>query len=160
MPDLLEHLRSGEPARIAAAAQECASRGVAAAARYLLDVLSTTRDVSARNAAALALSDLGVAEAFGPMVVLLTSDDVRGTRGTLLYALGAYDCSSILPLLVTLVIEGNFEESRQAFSLISGIDTDLEDDIWQGCHEQLRSGILMATAERRPLLEELLHCFE
>jgi len=160
VPQLIDHIKSGEPQRIIDAARECASRQEESAAPYLLEVLQLTGDAAARNAAALALSDLKDLSAFSVLVDLLKGDRARGSQGTLLYALGAYDCSPILPLLVDLVIDGNFEVSRQACSLISGIETELDDRAWKNCRERLRTAILVATEDRRPVLEELLKLFE
>jgi HEAT repeat protein len=160
VPQLIDHIKSGDPQRIVEAARECASRHEASATPYLLETLQGTHDAAVRNAVALALSDLKSPSAFSVLVDLLRSDRTRGSQGTLLYALGAYDCSSILPLLVDLVIEGNFEVSRQAFSLISGIETELDERAWKSCSERLRSALKVATEERRLLLEELVSLFE
>ncbi len=157
---LIDHIKSGDPQRIIEAARECASRQEASAGPYLLEILQVTRDAAVRNAAALALSDLKNPSAFTLLVDLLKSDHTRGSQGTLLYALGAYDCSPVLPLLVDLVIDGNFEVSRQTFSLISGIETELDDRVWKSCRERLRSAVIVATEDRRPILEELLKLFE
>ena len=160
VPQLIDHIKSGDPQRVIDAARECASRQEASVAPYLLEILKVSRDAAVRNAVALALSDLKNSSTFGVLVDLLKSDHTRGSQGTLLYALGAYDCSPILPLLVDLVIDGNFEVSRQAFSLISGIETELDDRVWQSCSERLRSAIEVATEDRRPILDELLKLFE
>ena len=72
----------------------------ASAAPRLLQLLRTTESPIIRNAAALALSDLNEPQAFQVLVDLLRDERTQNNRGTLLYALGAYDCSSILPLLV------------------------------------------------------------
>lgn len=160
VPQLIDHIESGDPQRIIEAARECASRQEASAAPYLLDILRVTRDAAVRNAVALALSDLKDPSAFAMLVDLLKSDHIRGSQGTLLYALGAYDCSPILPLLVDLVIDGNFEVSRQAYSLISRIETTLDDRVWESCCKRLRSAIMVAREDRRPILEELFKLFE
>jgi hypothetical protein len=159
-PELIEHIVSGDSKRIVEAAREAASRKDASVGPHLLRVLERTNDPAVRNAVALALSDLKEPSAFDMLVDLLKSGRVSGNRGTLLYALGAYNCSPVLPLLVDLVIEGNFEESRQALSLITGIETEIDEHTWQACVERLRSALATATEERRPLLGELLSLFE
>ncbi len=157
---LIDHIKSDDSHRIIEAVRECASRQEEVAAPYLLNILQVTQDAAVRNAAALALSDLKNPAAFGILVELLKSDHARESQGTLLYALDTYDCSPILPLLVNLVIDGNFEVSRQAFSLISGIETELDDRVWQSCRERLQSAIVVTTEDQRPVLEELLKLFE
>jgi HEAT repeat protein len=121
---LIAHITGGDPTSIIEAARESALRQESGVAPYLLEVLRSTSDASVRNAAALALSDLKDPSAFNVLVDLLKSERTHGSRGTILYALGAYDCSTILPLLVDMVIDGHFEVSRQAFSLISGVETE------------------------------------
>jgi hypothetical protein len=158
--ELIEHIASGDSKRIVEAAREAASRKDSLAGPHMLRVLERTNDPSVRNAVALALSDLKDPSAFDVLVDLLKSARASGNRGTLLYALGAYDCSPVLPLLVDLVIEGNFEESRQALSLITGIETELDENTWQACAERLRPALATATEERRPLLDKLMSLFE
>lgn len=158
--ELIQDIVSGDPKRIVEAAREAASRKDALASPHLLRVLERTNDSAVRNAVALALSDLKEPAAFAVLVDLLKGGRVLANRGTLLYALGAYDCSPILPLLMDIVIDGNFEESRQALSLITGIETELDEQTWQMCVERLRSALAAATRERRPLLDKLMSLFE
>ena len=47
--------------------------------------------------------------------------------------MGAYDCAPVLPLLITSVVDGTFEESRQALALIEGIETELSAQTWSAC---------------------------
>jgi HEAT repeat protein len=158
--ELLRQLESGDPPKVVAAARELAARQELSAATPLLELLRTTNDVTARNAAALALGDLKHPPAFDVLVDLLKDERTRGSRGTLLYAIGAFECSSILPTLVDFVIDGNFEVSRQAFSLIGGIETEVDERTWDACTSRLRNALVVAPDERRPLLRELLELFE
>src|SRR5258708_1000235 len=105
--ELLDRIQSGDSQKIIEAAREISSRQEGSAGPYLLDVLRMTNDAAVRNAVALALSDLKDASAFDVLVDLVKSERTHSNRGTLLYALGAYDCSSLLPLLLDLVIDGN-----------------------------------------------------
>lgn len=157
--ELLELLASADSREIIGAAQELASRREGTAASRLLEVLRASGDASVRNAVALALSDLKEPRAFEAIVDLVKDERTLNNRGTLLYALGAYDCSPILPLLVEFVIEGNFEVSRQALALISGIETEVDERTWNYCTERLQAALAVASQERRPLLTELLSLF-
>lgn len=158
--ELLQALDSSDADIVAGAASKLALCHAASAAPRLLELLRTTESPMIRNAAALALSDLNEPQAFQVLVDLLQDERTQKNRGTLLYALGAYDCSSILPLLVDLVIDGNFEVSRQALSLIQGIETELDDRKWSACAVRLRAALASASEERRPLIGELLALFE
>jgi HEAT repeat protein len=158
--DLIDHLNSSDSKRIIEAAHEVATRKAMTAVPQMLELLKKTNDGAVRNALALALSDLKDPSVFDVIVKLLNRKRTRGNRGTLLYALGEYDCTTILPLLVNIVIDGNFEESRQALSLITGIETELDDRTWDRCIKRLRSAIAVTTEERRPLLNELISMFD
>ncbi|MBK7536567.1 MAG: hypothetical protein IPI49_14585 [Myxococcales bacterium] len=81
-------------------------------------------------------------------------------RGSLLYALGAYDCSSILPLLIDLVIDGSFEVSRQAHALVSSIETEVDEQTWNACAARLRTALQQVVPDRQPLVAELLTLFD
>jgi hypothetical protein len=126
----------------------------------VVDVLLTTNDPAARNALAMILSDQKHPAGFDALVKLLGDDRTRAHRGTLLYALGVYDCSSILPMLIDFVIDGTFEVSRQAHSLISSIETEVDDQVWNVCAEHLRRALPCADPERQPVLAELLVLFD
>ncbi|HRI51091.1 MAG TPA: HEAT repeat domain-containing protein [Pseudomonadota bacterium] len=158
--ELLQKLGSSDADVAAEAARGLAARNEASAAPRLLELLRTTDNPRIRNAAALALSDLRQPQAFQVLVDLLRDERTEKNRGTLLYALGTYDCSSILPLLVDLVIAGNFEVSLQALSLIQGIEIELDDRQWAACTARLRAALSSASEERRLLIGELLALFE
>jgi HEAT repeat protein len=53
-----------------------------------LQILEKTKYSRVRNAAALALADLRANDAKDNLIDLLTQPDTRGSRGSLLYALG------------------------------------------------------------------------
>jgi HEAT repeat protein len=127
--------------------------------RTLLHILRTTDDGSARNQAAIALSDRRIPELFDEVVLLLSDERTRHRRGTLLYVLAAYDCSSILPLLIEIVIDGDFEERSHAIELIDGIATTLDLETWRRCATRLESAVAVAGPEARPGLQELLALF-
>ena len=158
--ELLNLVGSTDPQQVIGATQELALRHEMTSTTRLIEILRSSSDVNIRNAVALALSDLQAPEAFNVLVDLLKDDLTRTSRGTLLYALGSYDCSPILTLLVELVIEGNFEVSRQSLSLISGIEAEVNEQEWNICIDKLKAALLSASQERRPLLVELLSLFE
>lgn len=157
--ELQECLESGSPEQIADAARELAKRHDLVAGPALRAVLISTTDAMVRNAVALALSDLRDPDAFAALVTLIRSPETRGARGTLLYALGPYDCAPILPVLVDCVIEGGWEEAREAMGLITSLETELSNEVWLACTERVRVALDTSIEERRPLLEELLELF-
>lgn len=157
--ELLQALDSSDADVVADAARRLALGHEVSAAARLLELLRSTDNPVIRNAVALALSDLKEPQAFQRLVDLLRDERTEKSRGTLLYALGAYDCASILPLLIDSVVDGNFEVSRQALSLIQGIETELDDRQWSACKVRLQAALASASADRRPLIDELLALF-
>lgn len=67
-----------------------------------------------RNSLALELSDTKDSRVFQRLVELIRQPELVNNRGTLVYCLENYDCSSIVDLLVELAETGNFEVSAGA----------------------------------------------
>lgn len=122
----------------------------------LLTVLRTTDDGKARNQAALALSDLRAPEAYEAIVALLRDPRTVGNRGTLLRALGPYDCTALLGMLIDFTIDGGYEVANEAMTLLDNIDTDLTEDNWNTYVYRVRTALKTATAERAPILRDVL----
>ena len=73
---------------------------------------------SVRDKAALDLMDIGNESAVGPLLHAISKPENLNHRGTLVYALGAFNCEPFLEVLVDLVLTGNFEVSTGAFGII------------------------------------------
>lgn len=157
---LVNEITGPDSERAIKSAAELASCADLEAVPHKLAALRHTNHPAARNLLAIELSDTQVPAAFDVLVDLVRSEHTKNSRGTLLYALGVFDCSSILTLLIGLVIEGNFEESRQAFALIEGIETELDENMWRSCVLQIDAAIEASTDERRPILESLKEMFQ
>jgi hypothetical protein len=158
-PELLNQLQSTLPQRVIDAATQLANSGEGGM-QAVVDTLLTTNAPTVRNALAMIISDQKHPAGFAALVTLLKEDRTRAHRGTLLYALGAYDYSSILPLLIDFVIDGTFEVSRQAHTLISNIETEVDDQTWNACAERLRNALPTAAPDRQPVIAELLELFD
>ncbi|MEF9864762.1 MAG: hypothetical protein RR777_07415 [Christensenellaceae bacterium] len=91
--------------------------------------LSVTENSLERNELALILADHWGDIAVEPIIRLLRDKKTEGNRGTLLYALEDLNYSKYLGLLVDLMVQGNFEVSREAFSLIEEAVENHENDI-------------------------------
>ncbi len=76
--------------------------------------LEATEDARERNALAIELSDTHDPRVFEPLVKLIERPDLVNSRGTLIYSLASYDCSSVADLLRNLVATGNFEVRSEA----------------------------------------------
>jgi hypothetical protein len=82
----------------------------------LLEVKSF--DAGKRNLAAITLMDSGNPEAIAALVEAIEVPAYRGARGTLIYALSGFDCSSRFSQIFRWAIEGGFEASCEALSIL------------------------------------------
>ena len=71
--------------------------------------------------AALDLMDLGDARAVPALLNAIARPGNVNHRGTLVYALSAFDPQPHLEALVALVLTGNFEVSSGAFSILENV---------------------------------------
>jgi len=124
----------------------------------LIDLLENTPHSVIRNAAAVALSDLGDQRAFQPIIALVQHPKTQGDNGTLVYALQSFDCSTIVPFLVDLVISGDFEVSHEAFLAIETVEEISEED-FQVSQQKIKRTLIHCEHEKVALLEDLLEIF-
>ena len=92
---------------------------------------------SVRDKAALDLMDMGDGSAVGPLLRAISKPENLNNRGTLVYALGAFNCEPFLEALVDLVLTGNFEVSTGAFGIIEASATSA--DAMQRVRRQVQS---------------------
>jgi hypothetical protein len=81
---------------------------------HKLQRLEATDSHQERNRLALELADTLDPRLFEHLVRLIRRSELVNHRGTLLYCLEGYDCSTIKDLLVELTKTGNFEVSAEA----------------------------------------------
>lgn len=82
----------------------------------LVEIMSP--DAKTRNEAAIALMDFGDPKAVAPLVAAIEVAENRKARGTLIYALSSFDCSSRFPQIFRWAVEGGFEASHEAMSIL------------------------------------------
>ena len=68
--------------------------------------------------AAITLMDSGNPKAAEVLVAAIEVAAYREARGTMIYALSAFDCSSRFSQIFRWVIEGGFEASHEAISIL------------------------------------------
>lgn len=107
----------------------------------LIKHLKITNNNILRNAIAIALSDIGEVEAIEPLISMIKNPKTKGDRGTLVYALGAFDYSPYIELLVDLIKGENFEVSRQSLYLIKSIIKEIPKEIRQRCALNIKNEI-------------------
>jgi hypothetical protein len=84
---------------------------------HLLNKLNSAV-ASERNAAAIALMDIGDSSAIPLLIEAIEHPDNRAARGTLIYALSAFDCHGRFAQIFRWAIEGGYEASGEALSII------------------------------------------
>ena len=125
----------------------------------LLSLLQETNNHFIRNEVAIALGDIKEKRAVSIIVELLKNPKTINHRGTLVYALSAFNCADLLPFLIDLVILGGFEVSREAFQIIENIETEIDEDIWFQCKKKLQENLPLVSEEKSILLQELYELF-
>ena len=126
----------------------------------LIELLRTTTNPLIWNAAAIALSDLGDPIAIQPILTLLKDPKTEGFRGSLVYALGAFDCQAIVLDLVEMMVSGNVEVSEQAFSIVEGLAERLTADVVEQVKRSVTAAMPQASEERQELLQDVLALFK
>jgi HEAT repeat protein len=115
-------------------------------------------DARVRDCAALRLMDLQDARAVAPLVRAILAPDNVNHRGTLIHALGAFDCSEHVEMLLDLTLGGNFEVSVTAYSIVT--EMNLSSSIVAKIRRYLKSHVsdrelLEHQADARVALERL-----
>ncbi|WP_315906708.1 HEAT repeat domain-containing protein [Priestia koreensis] len=100
----------------------------------LIEFLKSTDNHLLRNSIALTLSDIENEIAVEPLIEMINDPKTLGFRGSLLFALKPFDCSSHLETLIYHLLSGNFEVQMEAYQLIEeNIHSDLSDDVILKC---------------------------
>ncbi|MFD4707950.1 HEAT repeat domain-containing protein [Gottfriedia sp. NPDC058432] len=100
----------------------------------LIEYLKSTDNHRIRNSIAIALSDIGSKKAIEPLIEMINDPKTLGNRGSLFYALKAFDCSAHLETLVYHLLTGNFEVQANTFQLIEeNINSDINDEVLSKC---------------------------
>jgi hypothetical protein len=157
--ELLSIIEKNDENNLIKASKELLLRNVVGVQDRLLDILKNTQNNVIRNELALLLSDAKNPKLFEVIVDLLKNSKTSNSRGTLLYALGGYNCSSILSLLVDFVISGNFEVSNQAYNLITEINSNIQESVWTECKNKIENALRNNASKNMELLKELLNIF-
>jgi HEAT repeat protein len=157
---MINQLKSDEQSAVISAIQELVELEDYSTTPYLIDLLEKTSNHTIRDQIALLLRDIGDRRAVKAIANLLTDSKTIHHRGTLVYALSAFDCTEILPLLVELVISGGFEVSREAFLIIENIEGEIDPNLWYECQNKVKVAIQQASEDKVELLKELSALFD
>lgn len=111
------------------------------AMKYLLKQLRYTDNHIIRNKIAIVLSDMGCQEAVEPIISLLKDPKTMGNRGTLLYALEPLNYTEYFDILIELLLNGNYEVSRQSFILLERAKESISQNIKQESKLKLSKAI-------------------
>ncbi|WP_088070001.1 HEAT repeat domain-containing protein [Gottfriedia luciferensis] len=129
----------------------------------LIDYLKSTKNHRIRNSIAIALSDIGSEKAIEPLIEMINDPKTLGFRGSLFYALKAFDCSSHLEVLVYHLLTGNFEVQANSFQLIEeNINSDVNDEVLLKCILKVKEELNEIERQKEILLDalEMLNSFK
>ncbi len=157
---MIHQLKSDDKSAVISAIQELVELGDYATIPYLIELLETTSNHTIRDQVALALRDIGDERAVNAIANLLTDSKTINHRGTLVYALSAFDCTEIMPFLVDLIISGGFEVSREAFLVIENIEGEIAPNVWDECQNKVKVDMGIASEDKVELLQELSALFD
>ena len=99
----------------------------------------SSRDANERNEAAISLMDLGDPVALEPLISAIENPSNRNARGTLIYALSAFDCSGRFYQLFTWALQGGYEASCETIELMHSQKLKPMPDDLQKCRTLLLS---------------------
>ena len=88
----------------------------------IIDLEST--DSSVRDKAAISLMDIGDERAVLPLIKAIQIPENANHRGTLVYALSAFNCTAHIKLLVDLILTANFEVATGSFQILEQSNLD------------------------------------
>lgn len=111
------------------AADELGARRSKTAVHGLIDAMRRTSDPGVRNAIAVALRDIGDPSSAAVIVEMLCDPRTEGSRGTLLYALRAFDSRPYLRLIEDLAANGDFEDRVEAQMILDQTQRHLPNEV-------------------------------
>ena len=124
----------------------------------LQDLIAKLESISSseRNAAAIALMDLGDPLAVEPLIRAIENPANRNARGSLIYALSGFPCAGRFSQLFSWAIEGGYETSCEVLSIIEDQQLKPSVEDLEKC-EQLLSRSSGIDAALLAELEEVLN---
>jgi HEAT repeat protein len=121
-----------------------------------VELLEQTGSSRIRNAAALALADLHARDAKDKLINAVNRPETKGSRGTLLYALGELGASVPLPVLTHIVLDDTYEAREEALALIAKNPVGGSPNELKHAKEVLEVAAGSADMERRQAIERAL----
>jgi HEAT repeat protein len=109
-----------------------------------------------RNAAALALADLRAGNAKDALIDLLKRQDTKGSRGTLLYALGELGADLPLPVLADIIADESYEAREEALTFLASGRIEYSAQEFARARARLEAAQLSADAERSEAIRRAL----
>lgn len=104
-----------------------------------------------RNRAAISLMDLADPRAMEPLIRAIENPANRGSRGSMIYALSAFDCKGRFLQLFNWALQGGYEASGESLSILR--EQRLHPNATEAKH---CNGLLTVARETGEVDEELL----
>jgi HEAT repeat protein len=118
-----------------------------ARAAKAMQIFEKTNSSRVRNAAALALTDLRAPGAKEALIGLLMRPETKGSRGTLLYALGELRADVPLPALLEIVLDESYEAREEALDLIRRGRIECSAGEFAGARVRLQAALASADSD-------------
>lgn len=126
----------------------------------LIEIMTQTTNDEVRNKAALILSDSPTLAGGDAIAALIENPQTYNNRGTLLYALGKFDYSAYVSILISCVLNGNYEVQREAFSLLQNRKFDISKQDKCNNHKKVQDAVEEEYGYLGVLLDVLAMCSE
>jgi hypothetical protein len=104
----------------------------------------------------LALADLRANDAKDELIDLLTRPDTRGSRGSLLYALGQLGAAIPLPILAEIIANDSYEAREEALTFIGSNRIEYSADEFANAKATLETAAISADPERLQAIRRAL----
>lgn len=117
--------------------------------RQALDVLQRAKSPRVRNAAAIALADMKGIEATDVLVDMLRRQEIKNSRGTLLYALDQLGADIPVDVLIELILHDSYEARQEAVNLIEKGRAVWSDNVAPSATKKLESALSSDDEELR-----------
>jgi hypothetical protein len=121
-----------------------------------LQILEETSSARVRNAAALALADLRAPGVKDALICLLRRPQTKGSRGTLLYALGELAADVPISVLAEIIVAESYEAREEALDLIRRGRIECSGEGLSNAQGTLEAALAAADEERSQAIRRAL----
>lgn len=90
---------------------------------------------------AMAIKWLDDHRAIKPLIALLSDNETKGFRSTLIYAIAEFNPIGYVELFTDMLIEGRYDISRECANVIDNLEGDIEEETHRRCITKLSKAL-------------------